>query len=124
MALLRRIWHRFFKKTTCVADEVFTPNEPATYTYVERKGVDEPLARALATTGKQIVVYGHSGSGKTTLLRHQLGAKYTRIVTTWCTSHMTLSDCVIDAIDQLEIFTKLRRQRPPLCSRWTRSAPI
>ncbi len=90
MALLRRIWHRFFKKTTCVADEVFTPNEPATYTYVERKGVDEPLARALATTGKQIVVYGHSGSGKTTLLRHQLGAKYTRIVTS-VMSHMTLS---------------------------------
>ena len=52
------------------AKDVFTPSSSATLTYIKRKAIDSQIDRALETTGKQLVIYGHSGSGKSTLVKN------------------------------------------------------
>ncbi len=52
--------------------EVFTPSQPASFTFIERQSVIKRLDRELKTPGKQIIIYGHSGSGKTTLIKRIL----------------------------------------------------
>ncbi|TVZ47435.1 ATP-binding protein [Olleya sp. Hel_I_94] len=92
------------KKKKYTLEEVFTPSQPAKYTFVERSSVNNRLERALKTPGKQLVIYGHSGAGKTTLLTNKFKAKKIKSITTRCVTGMTLSDIVKDAFSQLEIF--------------------
>lgn len=90
---------KYFKLT-----EVFTPSQPANYTFVERTSVNNRLKRALRTPGKQIIVYGYSGVGKTTLLTNKLREEKLDSITTRCMSGMSLADIVKDAFNQLEIY--------------------
>ncbi|APQ16176.1 ATP-binding protein [Maribacter hydrothermalis] len=92
------------KKTKFTLEEVFTPSQPASYTFVERKSVDSRLDRALRTPGKQIIVYGYSGVGKTTLLTNKFKSQNISTIITRCVSGMTLADIVKDAFNQLEVF--------------------
>lgn len=83
------------------ASKVFTPTTPARLTFVERDSINNRLVDALATPGKQIVVYGHSGSGKTTLLMNKLHQLYEGEVVTRCITGLTFDQLVADAFDQL-----------------------
>jgi len=84
--------------------EVFTPSQPANYTFVERESVNKRLKRALITPGKQIIIYGHSGVGKTTLLINKLKEEKIKHITTRCMSGISLSDIIVDAFNQLEAY--------------------
>lgn len=92
------------KKKYFSLEEIFTPSQPANYTFVERHSVNKRLKRALNTPGKQIIIYGYSGVGKTTLLTNKLKEEKLTSITTRCMSGMTLSDIVKDAFNQLEIY--------------------
>lgn len=92
------------KKKYFSLNEVFTPSQPANYTFVERYSVNTRLKRALNTPGKQIIIYGYSGAGKTTLLTKKLKEEKFDCITTRCMSGMTLADIVKDAFAQLEIY--------------------
>ncbi|WP_289039172.1 hypothetical protein [uncultured Zobellia sp.] len=92
------------KKKYFSLEEIFTPSQPANYTFVERYSVNKRLKRALNTPGKQIIIYGYSGVGKTTLLTNKLKEEKLKSITTRCMSGMTLSDIVKDAFNQLEIY--------------------
>lgn len=85
-------------------EEVFTPSQPANYTFIPRNLVNKRLKRALKTPGKQIIIYGYSGAGKTTLLTNTLKQEKIIPVITRCILGMTLSEILIDAFNQLEIF--------------------
>jgi energy-coupling factor transporter ATP-binding protein EcfA2 len=87
-------------------NDVFTPTSSASLTFIERESVNKQLLRALKTTGKQIVIYGHSGSGKTTILTNKLKTIYPNVITTSCESNMKLNDLILDAFNQLNIFYK------------------
>lgn len=104
---LKAFWRRGSTNRYAVED-IFTPNKPATHTYIERTAVDELLSKALDTPGKQIVIYGKSGTGKTTLVRNKLAAKDGMLIWTRCMSSMTFRDCLIDAFDSLEVFYDLQ----------------
>ncbi len=86
-----------------LATEVFTPTQPATYTFVERdEATSRRIAQALQTPGMQIVLYGPTGSGKTTLIRNkldQLGPEHT--VTCRCTASTTFSEILTSAMSKL-----------------------
>lgn len=84
--------------------EVFTPTKPARIAFVDRNEVNDRLVNALATPGKQIVVYGHSGTGKTTLLLNKLHQVYENHITTRCMKGMKFDQLVLDAFDQLAPF--------------------
>lgn len=84
--------------------EVFTPSQPANYTFIRRDIVNKRLKRALNTPGKQIIIYGYSGAGKTTLLTNTLKEEKITPVITRCILGMTLSEILIDAFNQLEVF--------------------
>lgn len=84
--------------------EIFTPSQPAKYTFVERNSINKRLKRALNTPGKQIILYGYSGAGKTTLLTNKLKEEKLDCIITRCMSGMNLADIVKDAFNQLEIF--------------------
>lgn len=84
--------------------EIFTPSQPALYTYIERQSVNRRLERALKTPGKQIILYGHSGAGKTTILTNKLRTDNIKHITTRCVQRMNLGDIVRDAFNQLEIY--------------------
>ena len=104
---IKSFWRR--KRTTSYdVEDIFTPNKPATHTYVERTAVDELLTKALGTPGKQIVIYGESGTGKTTLVRNKLVVKDAMIIWTRCMSSMSFRDCLVDAFDSLEVFYDLQ----------------
>jgi len=90
---------KYFKLT-----EIFTPSQPANYTFVERISINKRLKRALNTPGKQIIIYGYSGAGKTTLLTNKLNEEKLECITTRCMSGMTLADIVKDAFNQLEVY--------------------
>jgi hypothetical protein len=85
-------------------EEVFTPSQPANYTFIERTSVNNRLDRALRTPGKQIIIYGYSGAGKTTLLTNKFKLNKTKSITTRCITGMTVNDLIVDAFDQLEVF--------------------
>jgi len=91
-------------------DYVFTPATSASLTYVERETINEQLLRAIKTTGKQIIIYGHSGSGKTTILENKLKPHFRETITTSCESRMTLNDIFLDAFNQLSIFTQSSKE--------------
>ncbi|WP_298419788.1 ATP-binding protein [uncultured Kordia sp.] len=84
--------------------EVFTPSQPANYTFVERESVNDRLTRAIRTPGKQIIIYGHSGVGKTSILIKKLKEQKIKYITTRCITGMTLKDIVTDAFNQLEMY--------------------
>ena len=86
---------RYFK-----LEEVFTPSQPANYTFIPRDLVNKRLKRALKTPGKQIIIYGYSGAGKTTLLTNTLKEEKILPVITRCILGMTLSEILIDAFNQ------------------------
>lgn len=92
------------KKKYYKLTEIFTPSQPANYTFVERSSINKRLKRALNTPGKQLIIYGYSGAGKTTLLTNKLKEEKLNAITTRCMSGMTLSDIVKDAFNQLEVF--------------------
>ncbi len=85
-------------------EEVFTPSQPANYTFIPRTKVNKRLKRALKTPGKQIIIYGYSGAGKTTLLTNTLKEEKITPIITRCILGMTLSEIIIDAFNQLEVF--------------------
>ena len=91
-------------KNTYNLEEIFTPSQPAKHTFVERTSVKKRLDRAFRTPGKQIIIYGYSGAGKTTLLKNKLESDNRSFITTSCIKGMTISDIVIDAFNQLEIY--------------------
>ncbi|MDC3285291.1 ATP-binding protein, partial [Flavobacteriaceae bacterium] len=91
-------------KKTYQLEEIFTPSQPAKHTFVERSSVKKRLDRAFRTPGKQIIIYGYSGAGKTTLLRNKLESENINYITTPCIKGMSISDIVIDAFNQLEIY--------------------
>ncbi|AXO79606.1 hypothetical protein DZC78_04100 [Olleya aquimaris] len=91
-------------KKTYQLEEIFTPSQPAKHTFVERSSVKKRLDRAFRTPGKQIIIYGYSGAGKTTLLRNKLETENINYITTPCIKGMSISDIVIDAFNQLEIY--------------------
>ncbi|GEM_PF-3619288 len=86
------------------ANQVFTPTQPATYTFVERdKTTTRRIEQALLTPGLQIVLFGSTGTGKTTLIRNkleQLGPD--RTVTCRCTTSTTFDEIVNRALSQIE----------------------
>ena len=84
--------------------EVFTPTTPARIAFVDRNQVNDRLVNALATPGKQIVVYGHSGTGKTTLLLNKLRQVYENHITTRCMKGMRFDQLILDGFDQLAPF--------------------
>lgn len=90
--------------------EVFTPSQPANYTFVERSSVNKRLSRALHTPGKQLIIYGHSGAGKTTLLTNKFKSDKIDSITTRCISGMSLSEIVLDAFNQLEVYYATQRE--------------
>ena len=92
------------KKKYYQLTEIFTPSQPANYTFVERTTINKRLKRALNTPGKQIIIYGYSGAGKTTLLTNKLKEEKIESITTRCMSGMTLADIVKDAFNQLEVY--------------------
>ncbi|HEA23095.1 MAG TPA: hypothetical protein ENH87_19575 [Pricia antarctica] len=92
------------KKKYYQLTEIFTPSQPANYTFVERTTINKRLKRALNTLGKQIIIYGYSGAGKTTLLTNKLKEEKIDSITTRCMSGMTLADIVKDAFNQLEVY--------------------
>ena len=83
---------------------IFTPAQPASLTYVERKSADKQLTRALLTPGKQLIIYGHSGAGKTTIIQKKLVDLSLGHVTTRCMGGITLTDVIIDAFNQLDVY--------------------
>lgn len=85
-------------------EEVFTPTQPAYYTFVERSAINDRLERAIKMPGKQIVLYGCSGVGKTTILAHKIRRKEISCIITRCVSGMTMNDIIIDAFNQLEAY--------------------
>ena len=91
------------KKKKYSLEQVFSPSQPAKYTFIERNSVNNRLERALKTPGKQLVIYGHSGAGKTTLLTDKFKSKRIKSITTRCVTGMSLSDIVKDAFNQLEL---------------------
>ena len=87
--------------------DVFTPTTQATLNFVARDAsLDKTLADALATPGKQIVVYGESGSGKSTLLVNSLSkwVELSGYITTQCVSSTSFDQLLLDAFDQLNPF--------------------
>jgi GTPase SAR1 family protein len=84
--------------------EVFTPTKPARIAFVERNDINDKLVNALATPGKQIVVYGHSGTGKTTLLLNKLHQIYENHITTRCMKGLKFEQLILDAFDQMSLF--------------------
>ncbi len=85
--------------------DVFTPNIPATLSFVERDSLNARLTDALQTPGKQIVVYGHSGSGKSTVLSKKVGEVYeTRKIVSRCTITTTYENLLLGAFDALDPF--------------------
>lgn len=92
------------KNKTYLLEEVFTPSQPANYTFIERVSVNKRLERALKTPGKQIVIYGYSGAGKTTLITNKFKAKKIKSIITRCVLGMTLAEIVRDGFNQLEVF--------------------
>jgi GTPase SAR1 family protein len=84
--------------------QVFTPTTPARIAFVDRSEINDRLVNALATPGKQIVVYGHSGTGKTTLLLNKLHQTYETHITTRCMKGMKFEQLILDGFDQLEPF--------------------
>jgi len=92
------------KKKYFSTEEVFTPSQPANYTFIERSSVNRRLKRALRTPGKQIIIYGFSGAGKTTLLTNTFKSEKIDSITTRCIVGMSLSEIIKDAFSQLEIY--------------------
>lgn len=84
--------------------EVFTPSQPAYYTYVPRLSIDKRLERAFNTPGKQIIVYGFSGSGKSTILMNKLKSGNIKFISTQCMMGTTISDILIEAFDKLDVY--------------------
>jgi len=87
-----------------LVQDVFTPSQPASLTFVERESVKKQLKTSLMTPGKQIIVYGHSGAGKTTLLVNKLEELNMGYITSRCIKGLTLNELIIDAFNQLEVF--------------------
>jgi hypothetical protein len=81
--------------------DVFTPGTQAQVNFVPRESINDRLVDALATPGKQIIVYGESGSGKSTLLLNKLRQTYSSHITTQCTTSTTYESLILDAFDQL-----------------------
>ena len=78
--------------------EVFTPNVPATLSFVERSALNDRLIDALRTPRKQILVFGHSGSGKTTLLSNKVQQIYgDRKIVSRCTVTTSFEDLLLGA---------------------------
>ncbi len=92
-----------------LAKDVFTPTKPARATFIEREPINDKLVNALATPGKQLVIYGHSGSGKTTLLENKLYQIYEHHITTRCYSGLSFDQLILDAFDQLRPFYESER---------------
>lgn len=90
--------------------DIFTPCQPARYTYVERESLNKQLRRAFNTPGKQIIIYGHSGVGKTTILANKLKEFGIKTVTTRCIKDMSLFNIVSDAFNQLDIYYNDRKE--------------
>ena len=84
--------------------EVFTPAQPASLTFIERKTVNNQFLRALKTPGKQIIVYGQSGSGKTTLVKKKLEKNQIKCIITQCMKGIKFHDIFIDAFNKLDAF--------------------
>ncbi len=100
------------KKIDCYKlEDIFTPTQPAYYTFVDRKAIDTRLQRALRIPGMQIILYGHSGSGKTTILSMKKKDKIIDAVTTRCMIGMTLNDLMVDAFNQLEVYYNVEKEQ-------------
>lgn len=85
-------------------EDVFTPSSPAQVNYINRTHSEKQFRRALKTTGKQIIVYGHSGSGKSTLILKLLEEQGYNYITTRCTKELTIRNILYDAFSQLNTF--------------------
>lgn len=86
-------------------NEVFTPGIPARAAFVERQSLNEQLEDALATPGKQVVVYGQSGSGKSTLLTNKVQQRYgSKKIVSRCTLATTFENLLLSAFDELDLY--------------------
>jgi excinuclease UvrABC ATPase subunit len=90
--------------------EVFTPTSQAKLNYVPRPAVNDHLVSALATPGKQVIVYGESGSGKSTLLQKKLEETYEHHITTRCHASATFEQIIADAFDRLNVYFESQLQ--------------
>lgn len=92
------------EKKDYTLEEVFTPSQPADVTFIDRKSLNTRLDRAIRTPGKQIVVFGYSGVGKSTLILNKLKEHNLKSIKTNCIASMTISDIIIGAFNQLDIY--------------------
>lgn len=90
-------------RTDLTVEEVFTPSQPATHTFVERCEINERFVNSLRTPGTQLILYGHSRCGKTTLVCNKLEQLYESEIITSCQG-LTFELCILDAFDQLNPF--------------------
>lgn len=86
------------------AIDVFTPASSATLSFVEREVVNNQLADAIHTPGKQIILYGQSGAGKTTLIFNKLNQTYSSHITVSCSALTSFEDILYQAFDLLDPF--------------------
>lgn len=109
-------------RTNLTVEEVFTPSQPATHTFVERYEINERLVNSLRTPGTQLVLYGHSRCGKTTLICNKLEQLYESEIITSCQG-LTFDLCLLDAFDQLNPFytTELSKEEQKTISAQTKA---
>ncbi|MEM7655224.1 MAG: hypothetical protein AAF399_03780 [Bacteroidota bacterium] len=95
----------FDKAETYNVFDIYTPTKPATYTFIERKGINSRLINSIKTPGKIVIVYGHSGSGKSTLILNKLKEEYASFVISRCSRDSKFDELLLDAFNQLNKYT-------------------